>query len=114
MSTPQKVIIIGAGYGGMALANLLAKRGDQVHVYEKNAELGGRIHAIRQDGFLFDLGPSWYLMPEVFDQYYDLFGESAQDRLDLLRLEIFDEPREQVLGIDDLDPHFVLLRAGGE
>lgn len=85
MSKSQKVIIIGAGYGGMALANLLAKKGFDVHVYEKNPELGGRIHAVRRDGFLFDLGPSWYLMPEVFDQYYSLFGQSAQARLDLLR-----------------------------
>ena len=85
MSTSQKVIIIGAGYGGMALANLLAKKGYDVHVYEKNADLGGRIHAVERDGFLFDLGPSWYLMPEVFEQYYSIFGETAQDRLDLLR-----------------------------
>lgn len=85
MSETQKIIIIGAGYGGMALANLLAKKGYDVHVYEKNSEPGGRIHAVKQDGFVFDLGPSWYLMPEVFDQYYSLFGEQASTRLDLQR-----------------------------
>lgn len=81
----KRVIIVGAGYGGMALANLLAKRGYQVDVYEKNESLGGRIAAVKQDGYTFDIGPSWYLMPEVFEQYYQLFGESAEQRLDLMR-----------------------------
>lgn len=83
----KTAIIIGAGYGGLALANLLAKSGYLVDVYEKNELVGGRIHAVKQDGFLFDLGPSWYLMPEVFEQYYQLFGESAQKSLDLVRFE---------------------------
>lgn len=83
----KTAIIIGAGYGGLALANLLAKSGYQVDVYEKNESAGGRIHAVKQDDFLFDLGPSWYLMPEVFEQYYKLFGESAQKSLDLVRFE---------------------------
>ena len=83
----KTAIIIGAGYGGLALANLLAKSGYQVDVYEKNESAGGRIHAVKQDDFLFDLGPSWYLMPEVFEQYYKLFGESAQKSLDLVRFQ---------------------------
>lgn len=78
-------IIIGAGYGGMALANLLATSGYDVTVYEKNAQAGGRISAITQGGYTFDIGPSWYLMPEVFEQYYQLFGLSAHKRLDLVR-----------------------------
>lgn len=69
----------------MALANILGKAGYTVNVYEKNPTAGGRITAIEQDGFVFDLGPSWYLMPEVFEQYYELFGESAEKRLDLIR-----------------------------
>lgn len=84
MSKPT-AIIIGAGYGGMALANLLGKAGYTVNVYEKNATAGGRISAIEQDGYTFDLGPSWYLMPEVFEQYYHLFGASAERRLSLMR-----------------------------
>ena len=84
MSKPR-AIIIGAGYGGMALANILGKAGYRVDVYEKNATAGGRIAAIHKDGYVFDLGPSWYLMPEVFEQYYQLFGESAETRLDLMR-----------------------------
>ena len=79
-------IIIGAGYGGLALANLLARRGYAVSVYEKNATPGGRIAVTTRQGFTFDLGPSWYLMPEVFEQYYHLFGQSATERLALKRL----------------------------
>lgn len=82
----KQVIIIGAGYAGVALANLLAKAGFKVDVYEKNDTPGGRIAAIKQDGFTFDVGPSWYLMPEVFDRYYGLFGASAEERLELQRL----------------------------
>lgn len=82
----KKVIIIGAGYGGMALANMLGKAGYQVEVFEKNTEPGGRIAGYQNNGFTFDIGPSWYLMPEVFEQYYQLFGANAAERLDLVRL----------------------------
>lgn len=82
----RTAIIIGAGYGGMALANLLAKSGYAVRVYEKNSDAGGRIASVTQNGYTFDIGPSWYLMPEVFEQYYSLFDQSAQQRLDLMRL----------------------------
>lgn len=81
------MIIIGAGYGGLALANIMAKDGYEVHVYEKNDIPGGRAGLLKQDGFIFDTGPSWYLMPEVFEQYYRLFGKSAQKELDLIKLQ---------------------------
>lgn len=81
----KKALIIGAGYGGMALANLLGKAGYEVNVYEKNSEPGGRIAAFKSDGFTFDIGPSWYLMPEVFDDYYKIFNQSAEKRLNLIR-----------------------------
>lgn len=83
--TKKSAIIIGAGYGGMALANLLGKSGYRVVVLEKNARAGGRIQAVHKEGYTFDLGPSWYLMPEVFDQYYELFGASATKRLAVKR-----------------------------
>ncbi len=81
-----KVIIIGAGIGGLAAANLLAQDGHEVHIFEKNAQLGGRAGQFKKDGFTFDTGPSWYLMPEVFDRYYHLLGTSSQKELDLIRL----------------------------
>lgn len=81
-----KVIIIGAGIGGMASANMFAKAGYEVHVYEKNDQLGGRAGQKEVDGFRFDTGPSWYLMPGVFSHYFDLFGVSATKELALQKL----------------------------
>lgn len=81
-----KIIIIGAGIGGLATANLLAQDGHAVHVIEKNDQLGGRAGQFTKDGFTFDTGPSWYLMPEVFEKYYALLGTSAQKELDLIKL----------------------------
>ena len=63
----KSVIIIGGGYGGLASAAMFAKAGYDVTVVEKNQQLGGRAGQLRQDGFRFDTGPSWYLMPEVFE-----------------------------------------------
>jgi len=83
----QKVIIIGAGIGGLATANLLAKAGHEVHVYEKNSVAGGRAGLLRQDGFTFDTGPSWYLMADVFEHYYNLLGETTKSQLKLKRLQ---------------------------
>lgn len=82
----KRVVIIGGGYGGLASAALFAASGYDVTVLEKNRQLGGRAGEIRQDGFRFDTGPSWYLMPEIFEAFYGLFGRSAQNELDLLRL----------------------------
>ena len=82
----QKVIIIGAGIGGLATANFLAKAGYEVHVYEKNSQSGGRAGSFKAKGFTFDTGPSWYLMPEVFSHHFSLFGKSVDEELDLQRL----------------------------
>lgn len=82
----KTVGIIGAGYGGLALAALLAKAGYKVTVFEKNDSPGGRTGLKIQDGFRFDTGPSWYLMPEVFEHYYSLFGLSAAEELNIQRL----------------------------
>ncbi len=81
-----KIVIIGAGIGGLATANLLAQDGHEVHVYEKNAQLGGRAGQFEKDGFTFDTGPSWYLMPTVFDHYFRRLGTSAAEQLDLIQL----------------------------
>lgn len=83
----QKVVIIGAGIGGLATANILAKAGYDVSVYEKNSEAGGRAGVLNKDGFTFDTGPSWYLMPEVFEHYFNLLDTSAAEQLDIVKLE---------------------------
>lgn len=103
----KSVIIIGAGYGGMALANIMGKAGYKVDVYEKNPGAGGRVQAVQQAGFMFDLGPSWYLMSEVFEDYYSLFDQSAEKRLDLVRFspgyKVYFENHEPILIQGDVE-----------
>lgn len=83
----KKVVIIGAGLGGLATAGYLAKAGFEVHVYEKLDYIGGRVGVLDIYGFRFDIGPSWYLMPEVFDHYFNLMGTTTASQLDLVRLD---------------------------
>lgn len=82
----KKVAVIGAGVGGMATANILAKAGYQVTVYETHNTPGGRAGELHAKGFTFDTGPSWYLMPEVYEHYFNLFDESASDYYTLRKL----------------------------
>lgn len=82
----KKVIVIGAGIGGMAVANLCAKQGYDVTVYERQATLGGRAGYLHAKGFTFDTGPSWYLMPEVFERYFGLFNKKPTDYYSLTKL----------------------------
>jgi phytoene desaturase len=83
----KRVVIIGAGFGGLAVANILAKAGAQVSVFEKNKQPGGRAGFFKAKGFRFDSGPSWYLMPEVFEHYFELLDESVSQWLSLVRLD---------------------------
>ncbi len=82
----KKVIIIGAGIGGLGAAGLFAKKGYDVTVLEKNANLGGRANIFEHAGFKFDMGPSWYLAPDIFEHYFNLVGERVEDHLDLVKL----------------------------
>lgn len=83
----QKSIIIGAGIGGLAIASLLAKKGHNVTVIEKNDQVGGRASIWKKDGFTFDMGPSWYLMPDVFNTYFAQFDKKPGEYMDLVRLD---------------------------
>ena len=87
MSQPKKIIIIGSGFSSLSAAGLLAKEGHDVTVLEKNNQPGGRASVWHSDGFTFDMGPSWYWMPEVFENYYNLFGHTASDFYELKRLD---------------------------
>jgi phytoene desaturase len=75
----KSVLIIGAGIGGLGAATLLAASGYDVTIVEQHDTVGGRAGLLEKDGFRFDTGPSWYLMPTVFEHYFDLLGETTQD-----------------------------------
>ena len=81
------IIVIGGGISGLASAALLAKEGHTVTVLEGRDQLGGRAGVWERDGFTYDTGPSWYLMPEVFDHFYKLLGTSADEQLSLVTLD---------------------------
>ncbi|MDQ2758367.1 MAG: phytoene desaturase family protein [Actinomycetota bacterium] len=82
-----RAVVIGGGVAGLASSILLAREGYDVEVLEKNASLGGRAGTWSHEGFRFDTGPSWYLMPQVFEHFYELVGTSAAEQLDLVRLD---------------------------
>ena len=82
----KKVVIIGAGIGGLGTAGLFAKKGYEVTVLEKNEHAGGRANIFEAEGFRFDMGPSWYLAPDLFEHYFRLLGERVEDHLNLVRL----------------------------
>ncbi|MFT4536868.1 MAG: phytoene desaturase [Saprospiraceae bacterium] len=85
-SNGKKVVVIGGGIGGLGTACLLSKRGYEVTLVEKNENLGGRANIFTAEGFTFDMGPSWYLMPDVFENFYKLVDEDINDHLDIVRL----------------------------
>lgn len=83
----KKVVIIGAGFAGLAAAGLLAANGYDVTVLEKNHEIGGRARVFRSKGFQFDRGPSWYMMPEIFENFFAEFGKKVEDFYTLKELD---------------------------
>ncbi len=82
----KEVIVIGAGFAGLSAASFLAKAGYKVSVLEKHDGPGGRCRVWEKDGFKFDMGPSWYWMPDVFDHYFESFGKKTSDYYELERL----------------------------
>jgi phytoene desaturase len=83
----QKVAVIGSGFAGLAAASCLAKNGFKVTIFEKNSSAGGRARKFETNGFVFDMGPSWYWMPDVFEKYFGLFGKKPADFYQLKRLD---------------------------
>lgn len=87
LNKKKTVSIIGSGFSGLAAACYAAKDGHRVQLFEKNAGTGGRARKFEQDGFLFDMGPSWYWMPDVFERFFNDFQKSASDYYHLVKLD---------------------------
>lgn len=115
----KKIIVIGAGFAGLATATSLADKGFEVTILEKNATLGGRARLFEVDGFRFDMGPSWYWMPDVFENYFAKFNKKPSDYYDLIRLDpsyavIFDSNTKVDIpaGIEKLKALFESIETG--
>ena len=87
ISEGPRIVVIGAGVGGLAAAALLARGGATVTLVERHALVGGRASLLEIDGYRWDTGPSWYLMREAFDQFFALMGTSTAEQLDLIDLD---------------------------
>lgn len=83
----KKTVVIGSGFAGLSAACYLAKAGYSVTVLEKQSVPGGRARQLKEEGFTFDMGPSWYWMPEVFERFFEQFGKKVSDYYQLERLD---------------------------
>lgn len=83
----QTALIIGSGFAGLSAASFMAKAGWKVTVIEKNSQPGGRARQLSEEGFVFDMGPSWYWMPDVFERYFEKLGRKASDYYTIKRLD---------------------------
>ncbi len=82
----KDIAIIGSGFSSLAAACYLAKYGHKVTIYEKNASVGGRARQLKRDGFTFDIGPTWYWMPDVFERFFSDFDMRPEDYYELIKL----------------------------
>ncbi len=94
----ESVVVVGSGFGGLSTACYLADDGADVTVLEKNGQFGGRASRLEIDGFEFDMGPSWYLMPDVFERFFGAFDRTPEDYYDL----------------EHLDPHYRIFFKDGD
>jgi phytoene desaturase len=94
----KKVIVIGAGFAGLSAATKLADEGYDVTILEKNSMAGGRARVFEEQGFVFDMGPSWYWMPDVFERYFAEFSKKPSDYYNLIRL---DPSYKVIFGVND-------------
>jgi len=83
----KKIHIIGAGFAGLSAAACLAQKGYNVSVFEKNSMPGGRARKLEENGYRFDMGPTWYWMPDVFEKFFNLFGKKVSDFYELKRVD---------------------------
>jgi phytoene desaturase len=82
----KNIKIIGSGFSSIAAACYLSQKGHQVTVFEKNESIGGRARQFKKQGFTFDMGPSWYWMPDVFERFFGDFNKKPSDYYELIKL----------------------------
>ncbi|MEY2922419.1 MAG: Dehydrosqualene desaturase [Bacteroidota bacterium] len=82
----KDIKIIGSGFSALAASCYLAQQGNTVTIYEKNDTIGGRARQLKKDGFTFDIGPTWYWMPDVFERFFADFGKKPSDYYELIKL----------------------------
>ncbi|UOX34007.1 phytoene desaturase family protein [Flavobacterium sediminilitoris] len=103
----NKIIIIGSGFASLSAACYLAKAGNEVTVFEKNETVGGRARRLSKEGFHFDIGPTWYWMPDVFEKFFNDFGKKVSDYYELEKLspayEVYFEENEKITISDNLE-----------
>ena len=97
----KKIIIIGSGFSSISASTYLVDKGYDVTILEKNKSFGGRARKFKEQGFTFDMGPSWYWMPDVFERFFEGFGKKVSD---YYKLERLDPGYQVVFGKDDVFP----------
>ncbi|MFO7833774.1 MAG: FAD-dependent oxidoreductase, partial [Halohasta sp.] len=111
----EEIVVIGSGFGGLSTACYLADAGADVTVVEKNEQLGGRASRLERDGFVFDMGPSWYLMPDVFERFFGHFGKRPEEYYSLSQLDphyrIFFKDGDQVDLLPDVEANKELFES---
>lgn len=114
----KRVAIIGSGFAGLSASCYLAKAGYQVTVFEKNEQVGGRASKMVREGFTFDMGPSWYWMPDIFEKFFRDFGKSPSDYYELEKLrpayQIFFEDEVVTIGdsLEEISAEFERIESG--
>lgn len=94
----KKIAVIGSGFSGISAAAYLAKAGNEVHVFEKHDQPGGRARQFKtEEGYVFDMGPSWYWMPDIIDNFFTDFGYKTTDFFELISLN----PQFEMIFADD-------------
>ena len=111
----KKIIVVGSGFSSLSVASYLAQEGHQVEIFEKNEMPGGRARQFKRDGFTFDIGPSWYWMPDVFDSYFGDFGKKVADYYTLEKLdpgyEVYFDNQESIKIGDSLEKIYAAFEA---
>jgi len=103
----QKIVIIGSGFSSLSASCYLAKHGFDVTILEKNGTIGGRARQLKKDGFIFDIGPTFYWMPDVFEKFFNDFDKTTKDYYNLIKLnpayQIYFGKKDSVSIADNFD-----------